>query len=58
MTSFSQFHLRTHHIAAARGFYKRVLGGPRAAMAKAKLFNVADSIHNVLRSEEKNLPSS
>jgi len=27
-------------------------------MAEAKLFNVADSIHNVLRSEEKNLASS
>jgi len=27
-------------------------------MAEAKLFNVADSIHNVLGSEEKNLSSS
>jgi len=27
-------------------------------MAEAKLFNVANSIHNVLRSEEKNLASS
>jgi len=27
-------------------------------MAEAKLFNVADSIHNVLMSEEKNLASS
>ena len=26
MTSFSQFHLRTHDVAAARGFYERVLG--------------------------------
>ena len=39
-------------------FLQACARGPRAAMAKAKLFNVADSIHNVLRSEEKNLPSS
>jgi len=26
MTFFSQFHLRTRDVAAARGFYERVLG--------------------------------
>ena len=35
-------------------FLRACARGPRAAIAEVKLFNVADSIRNGLRSEEKN----